>query len=58
MFFAAALVTQVTARDRMLSSTVLAPLTLTAGVVAFQTGLLSRSLGVFVGTVSPAPRSA
>ena len=52
LFFAAALVTQVTARDRMLSSTVLAPLTLAAGVVAFQTGLLSRSLGVFVaGTV-------
>ena len=48
LFFAAALVTQTAARARLLTSAFIPPAGLALGVVSFQTGLLARSVPLFV----------
>lgn len=52
LFFAAALITQTCARGRLMQSPVTGPLGLALGVIAFQAGLLTGQVSLFVaGTV-------
>lgn len=52
LFFCAALLTQTTARPRLTSSASFPPVGLALGVVAFQAGLLTQSMALFLlGTV-------